>query len=62
MEILRETKKLAQEYRTLTGKPLGITGVAEYEAARILGVELTRHGKPDTMPSNTETARHAVCR
>jgi hypothetical protein len=42
MEILREAKKLAQEYRLLTGKPLGITGeVAEYEAARILGVELT---------------------
>jgi hypothetical protein len=42
MEILREAKKLAQEYRTLTGKPLGITGeVAEYEAARLLGVELT---------------------
>jgi hypothetical protein len=42
MEILREAKKLAQEYRTLTGKPLGITGeVAEYEAARILGIELT---------------------
>lgn len=42
MEILGEAKKLAQEYRSLTGKPLGITGeVAEYEAARILGVELT---------------------
>jgi hypothetical protein len=42
MEILREAKKLAQEYRALTGKPLGITGeVAEYEAASILGVELT---------------------
>jgi hypothetical protein len=42
MQILREAKKLAQRYRTLTGKPLGITGeVAEYEAARILGVELT---------------------
>lgn len=42
LEILREAKKLAQEYRILTGKPLGITGeVAEYEAARILGVELT---------------------
>ena len=43
LEILREAKKLAQEYRILTGKPLGITGeVAEYEAARILGVELTK--------------------
>ena len=42
MEILREAKKLAQEYRALTGKPLGITGeVAEYEAARILGLKLT---------------------
>jgi hypothetical protein len=42
MEVLREAKKLAQRYRTLTGKPLGITGeVGEYEAARILGVELT---------------------
>lgn len=42
LAILAEAKKLAQRYRTLTGKPLGITGeVAEYEAARILGVELT---------------------
>ena len=41
MEILAEAKKLAQEYRVLTGKPLGITGeVAEYEAARLLKVEL----------------------
>lgn len=42
LEILAEAKKLAQRYRALTGKPLGITGeVAEYEAARILGVALT---------------------
>lgn len=42
LEVLAEAKKLAQRYRTLTGKPLGITGeVAEYEAARILGLELT---------------------
>jgi len=42
LEILQEAKRLAQEYRALTGKPLGITGeVAEYEAARILGIELT---------------------
>lgn len=41
-EILAEAKRLAQKYRVLTGKPLGITGeVAEYEAARILGVALT---------------------
>lgn len=42
LTLLAEAKKLAQRYRELTGKPLGITGeVAEYEAARILGIELT---------------------
>lgn len=42
LSILRDAKRLAQEYRELTGKPLGITGeVAEYEAARILDVRLT---------------------
>ena len=42
LEVLRKAKVLAQRYRELTGKPLGITGeVAEYEAARILGVKLT---------------------
>ena len=42
MNVLHDAKILAQKYRALTGKPLGITGeVAEYEAARILGIELT---------------------
>ncbi len=42
MSILRDAKRLAQKYREVTGKPLGITGeVAEYEAARILGLRLT---------------------
>lgn len=42
MELLKDAKRLAREYYTLTGKPLGVTGeVAEYEAARILGIELT---------------------
>ena len=37
MNVLKQAKRLAQTYRELTGKPLGITGeVAEYEAARIL--------------------------
>lgn len=40
-EILREAKTLARRYYHLTGKPLGVTGeVAEYEASRILGLEL----------------------
>lgn len=42
IDMLRRAKQVAQEYRLLTGKPLGITGeVAEYEAARLLGLELT---------------------
>ncbi len=50
LELLAEAKKLAQRLRALTGKPLGITGeVAEYEAARILGVTLqpARHAGHD---------------
>jgi hypothetical protein len=41
LAILSSAKKLALDYRALTGKPLGVTGeVAEYEAARLLGIEL----------------------
>jgi hypothetical protein len=39
--ILKRAKKLAQRYRTLTCKPLGVAGeVAEYEAAQYLNLEL----------------------
>src|SRR5688572_17566858 len=41
MAILAQAKLLAQKYRQLTGRPLGITGeVAEYEAVRLLGLDL----------------------
>lgn len=41
LEILSQAKTLAAEYYRLTGRPLGLTGeVAEFEAARILGLEL----------------------
>ena len=43
VELLGEVKKLAQEYCRLTGKPLGVTGeIAEFEAARLLGIQLCR--------------------
>lgn len=43
LEVLSAAKNLAQRYRTLTGKPLGVTGdVAEFEASRILRLELTQ--------------------
>ena len=39
--IIEAVRELAIQYYELTGKPLGITGeVAEYEAARLLGLEL----------------------
>ncbi len=41
MALLSQAKKIAGQYQSLTGKPLGITGeIAEYEAARILGLKL----------------------
>lgn len=41
LELLGAAKRIAREYRELSGRPLGITGeVAEYEAARLLGLEL----------------------
>ncbi|MEO6679481.1 MAG: hypothetical protein ABIO21_19210 [Pseudomonas sp.] len=40
-QILRDAKVLARRFYNLTGKPLGVTGeVAEFEAARILDLEL----------------------
>lgn len=40
-QILRDAKVLAKRYYHLTNKPLGLTGeIAEYEAARILDLEL----------------------
>lgn len=47
LELLGSAKKIAQEYRALTGKPLGITGeIAEYEAAQILGLTLAVAREP----------------
>ena len=58
MKILHEAKQLAQEYRTLTGKPLGVTGeVAEYEAARLLHLELTDARTPGYDATDTDGRR-----
>lgn len=39
--IVTEAKRLAIDYRNLTGRPLGITGeIAEFEAIRLLDLEL----------------------
>ncbi len=44
---LGQAKSAAKTYRRLTGKPLGITGeIAEFEAARILDLELSQARQP----------------
>ena len=61
LEILRDAKALAREYYQLTGKPLGVTGeVAEYEAARLLGVELgpARQAGYDAVEQRNGATRH----
>ena len=41
LDLLGEVKRLARKYYELTAKPLGVTAeIAEYEAARLLGLEL----------------------
>jgi hypothetical protein len=41
LAILSQAKELARDYYALTGRPLGVTGeIAEYEATRLLGLEL----------------------
>lgn len=41
-KLINQVKVIAKEYRILTGRPLGITGeVAEYEAARLLNLNLS---------------------
>lgn len=40
-DLIATAKQLARQYRALTGRPIGCTGeIAEYEAARLLGLEL----------------------
>jgi hypothetical protein len=40
-QLINQARDVAIRYRELTGRPIGITGeVAEYEAARLLGLQL----------------------
>jgi hypothetical protein len=46
-DLLGDVKILAQEYYTLTGRPLGVTAeIAEYEAASLLGLDLAPVRQP----------------
>ena len=42
-KLIVQAKRLARQYRALTGRPLGITGeIAEYEAVRLLNLSLSK--------------------
>jgi hypothetical protein len=59
LSLLRAAKRIAKEYYSLTGRPLGITGeVAEYEAVSKLGLDLAgvrQEGYDATMPHPSGT-------
>ncbi|MHB9003916.1 MAG: DUF6998 domain-containing protein [Coriobacteriia bacterium] len=61
IDVLEHAKRLARQYRALTGRPLGVTGeIAELEAANILGLELA-----DVRQAGYDAVRHdahGVCR
>lgn len=47
IDLLGEVRLVAVRYRELTGRPLGVTGeIAEYEASRLLGLELAPARSP----------------
>jgi hypothetical protein len=62
--LLRAAKRLAKQYRALTGRPLGITGeVAEFEASRLLGLKLSdarRAGYDATRSEGGRTIRYQI--
>ena len=46
-DVICDAKRVANEYRSITGRPLGITGeIAEYEAVRLLGLEIAEVRQP----------------
>lgn len=45
--VIFEARKIARQYREITGKPLGITGeIGEFIAADLLGLKLTEARQP----------------
>jgi hypothetical protein len=56
--LIRDSKRIAKDYQKVTGRPLGITGeVAEYEAARLLGLRLSGVRQPGYDASHDDGRR-----
>ncbi len=59
--LLETAKKLAQAYKSATGRPLGITGeVAEYEAVRLLELDICEVRQPGYDATCTSGPHHRV--
>jgi len=59
--ILERAKQIAIEYYRATGKPLGITGeVGEYEAARLLGLNLAPARAPGFDAEGPDGRRYQI--
>ncbi len=59
-DLMVQAKRLAKAYRERTGRPLGVTGeVAEFEAARLLGLRLApvRHPGFDAVHVSGDVVR-----
>jgi Family of unknown function (DUF6998) len=57
-QILEQSKLLAKKYKSLTGKPLGITGeIAEFAAADKLGLTLSPARQEGYDAENTENEK-----
>ena len=60
-KLLNQAKGIAREYRSITGRPLGITGeVAEYEAARLLNLGLCEAHQPGYDAISSEGKRFQI--
>lgn len=59
--ILSRAKDVAIDYYEATGKPLGVTGeVGEYEAARLLGLQLSEARTPGYDATGNDHRRYQI--
>jgi hypothetical protein len=60
-QLLEQAKEVAREYRSITGRPLGITAeVAGYEAARLLQLSLCSEHQADYDATGPDGKRYQI--
>jgi len=60
-KLLEQAKGIAREYRSITGRPLGITSeVAGYEAARLLQLSLNKARRADYDATGPDGKRYQI--